>query len=157
MSLSQLFPILIATHIVLALSLLLPSVLLPLTMRLRVTDTAERRGRVSRAMYWLQGNGTLIVGGGLALTGFALVLALGPQLLSQPWLLLALGLYTANLLVAFFIQRPGLARLIRLRPDPSDEARERWRNWARRQRYVSYVMAGLVGVIGFLMMSRPQL
>jgi len=31
------------------------------------------------------------------------------------------------------------------------------RRWATRQRYVSYVMAGLVGAIAFLLMTKPQL
>ena len=32
-----------------------------------------------------------------------------------------------------------------------------WKERAKRQRYVSYLMAGLVGVIGFLMSSKPVL
>ena len=34
---------------------------------------------------------------------------------------------------------------------------EVWQERARRQRYVSYLMAGLVGTIGFLMSSKPVL
>ena len=45
-----------------------------------------------------------------------MLIVLGPQLLSQPWLFIALAIYAANLLIAFFIQRPGLARLIGMRP-----------------------------------------
>ena len=30
-----------------------------------------------------------------------------------------------------------------------------WKERARRQRYVSYLMAALVGVIGFLMSTKP--
>ena len=112
---------------------------------------------VSRALFWLQRNGSLVIGAGLAITGSLLVVALGTQLLAQPWLLLALALYAANLLLAFFIQRPGLARLLRLQPGESEEARRRWRDWARRQRYFSYVMAGLIGVIAFLMITKPNL
>jgi hypothetical protein len=52
------------------------------------------------------------------------------------------------------VQRPSLRRLFG-RPDDSD--RDRWRALARRQRYVSYLMAGAVGVIGFLMTSKPSL
>ena len=71
---------------------------------------------------------------------------------------LALVLYAANLLLAFFVQRPG-------RRAPADAARRdlgrgkeaRLRRWATRQRYISYVMAGLVGAIAFLMMTKPQL
>ena len=50
-------------------------------------------------------------------------LALGTQLLSQPWLLLALVLYAANLLLAFFVQRPGVARLLTMRGETSDAAK----------------------------------
>jgi len=32
-----------------------------------------------------------------------------------------------------------------------------WLDRAKRQRYVSYLMAGLVGTIGFLMSSKPVL
>jgi hypothetical protein len=157
MTLSQFFPIILVTHITLAISLFLPSILLPFALRLRGGKFQEGPGRVSRALFWLQRNGTLIIGTGLAVTGVLLVLILGTQLFTQPWLLLALAIYAANLVIAFFIQRPGLQRLLGLKPDMSDEARERWRTWARRQRYVSYVMAGLIGVIGFLMMTKPDL
>jgi hypothetical protein len=85
-----------------------------------------------------------------------LILALGTQLLSQPWLLLALVLYAANLLLAFFVQRPGVARLLTMRSENTDAAKARLKQWAIRQRYISYVMAGLVGAIGFLMMTKPQ-
>jgi len=37
---------------------------------------------------------------------------------------------------------------------PDDQV---WRERAMRQRYVSYLMAGLVGVIGFLMSTKPTL
>ena len=50
-----------------------------------------------------------------------------------------------------------VARLLRLQPGESEEARKRWRDWARRQRYFSYVMAGLIGVIAFLMSTKPSL
>lgn len=156
MSLSQFFPIILVTHITLAISLFLPSMLLPFVLRLHGGKFEEGPGRVSRALFWLQRNGTLIIGIGLAVTGVLLVLTLGPQLLTEPWLLLALTIYAANLVLAFFVQRPGLQRLLGLKPDTSPEARERWRNWARRQRYVSYVMAGLIGVIGFLMSTKPD-
>ena len=86
-----------------------------------------------------------------------MLVVLGPQLLSQPWLLIALSIYGANLVLAFFVQRPALARLLRLRPLSTDVERDRWRGWARRQRYVSYVMAGLVGLIAFLMSTKPEL
>ena len=162
MALGPLFPILLATHIVLAVGLLLPSLLLPFTMRASRGGRTEPSGpdqprRLTRGLLWLQRNGTLALGGGLAVSGAALVLAAGTQLLSQPWLLVALTLYAANLLLAFFVQRPAVGRLLGMRSELSDANRERWRAWARRQRYVSYLMAGAVGVIGFLMMSKPQL
>jgi hypothetical protein len=148
------FPILLAIHIALAISLFLPSVLLPFTLRVR---HAGPPGPVGRALIWLQSNGTVIIGAGLFATGLGLIAFLGPQLLSQPWLLAGLTLYAANLVLAFFIQRPGLGRLVGL-PQPRDDAeRERWRATARRQRYVSYVMAGSVGLIGFLMSTKPAL
>ncbi len=85
-----------------------------------------------------------------------MLVVLGPQLLSQPWLLIALAIYAANLILAFFVQRPALARLLRLNLN-SDAERNRWRTWAKRQRYVSYVMATLVGLIAFLMSTKPDL
>lgn len=156
MNLGQLFPIILITHIVLAVSLFLPSMLLPFALRLRGGKFQQSVGRVSRALFWLQRNGTLIIGIGLVVSGLLLVLTLGAQLLSQPWLVLALTIYGLNLVLAFFVQRPGLARLLRIRPEMSDETRDRWRTWARRQRYVSYVMATLIGVIAFLMSTKPS-
>jgi len=155
MSLGGLFPYVLGAHIVLAVSLFLPSILLPFALRLKGGTFETGPGRFSRALFWLQRNGSLMVGAGLAGTGIALVMALGAQLLSQPWLLLALGLYATNLAIAFAIQRPGLARLLRLQPGESEEARRRWRDRARRQRYFSYVMAGLIGIIAFLMSAKP--
>jgi hypothetical protein len=43
-----------------------------------------------------------------------------------------------------------------MRGESGDAAKKRLRKWATRQRYISYVMAGLVGAIGFLMMTKPQ-
>jgi hypothetical protein len=65
----------------------------------------------------------------------------------------ALCLYAANLLVAAFVSRPNLRRLLGL--DGGDEAT--WRRRARQQRYVAYGMAAIVGVIGFLMSTKPAL
>lgn len=157
MSLGGLFPFVLAAHIVLAISLFMPTILLPFALRLKGGAFSEGPGRFSRALFWLQRNGSLLIGAGLAGTGIALVMTLGAQLLAQPWLLLALGLYATNLAIAFVIQRPGLARLLRLQPGESEEARRRWRDRARRQRYFSYVMAGLIGVIAFLMSTKPNL
>jgi hypothetical protein len=149
----QLFPVLLMTHIALALALLLPSVLLPMTLRTR--GPVRPPGRFVRLLLWLQSNGSLVIGGGLAVTGVAMLLILGPVLLTQLWLQVALALYAANLLLAFFIQRPGLRRLVGRR-EMTDEEREKWKLRARRQRYVSYVMAGGIGLIAFLMSTRPQ-
>jgi uncharacterized membrane protein len=105
-----------------------------------------------RTLLWAQSHGTVLIGAGLALTGVGLVLVLGPSLLQQPWLLIALVVYAVNLALAFFIQRPNLRRLIGIKAAADDEV---WRERARRQRYVSYLMAGLVGLIGFLMSTKP--
>ena len=78
----------------------------------------------------------------------------GGQLLGQPWLLLALAIYAGNLALAFFVQRPNLRRLIGVRAAADDKV---WQARARRQRYVSYAMAALVGTIGFLMSTKPAL
>jgi hypothetical protein len=102
-----------------------------------------------------QGTGTLVVGAGLAITGAAMLWILGPDLLTQPWLLVALALYATNLLVAGFISRPNLRRLIGLRQSGADDAA--WRRRARQQRLVAYGMAGVIGVIGLLMSTKPQL
>ena len=151
---AALFPIMLATHVTLAVSLLLPSVLLPFALRGRSANA--RPGPLVRLMLWLQSTGAPVIGIGLAVTGIGMLLVLGPQLLTQPWLLVALAVYGANIALAFFIQRPGLRRLLRLRSDSSDAERVRWRALARRQRYLSYVMALAVGLIAFLMMSKPQ-
>ena len=145
----SLFPILLAVHIALAIGLLLPSLVLPFTLRNR--GPSAEHGPLWRGLFWLQRNGTLIIGAGLAVTGVAMLLILGPQLLGQPWLALALAVYAANLLLAFFVQRPGLRQLLGMSAQMSDSARELWRARARRQRYVSYLMAAAVGLIAFLM------
>ncbi len=156
MNLTPYLPILIAVHVTLAISLFLPSILLPFALRLRGGQWQEQQGRVSRTLFWLQRNGTLMIGAGLGLTGAAMLAILGPQLLAQPWLLIALLIYATNIVLAFFVQRPALRRLLGMRPLATDAERDRWKAWARRQRYVSYVMATLVGLIAFLMSTKPQ-
>ena len=165
-----LLPLFLIVHIALAISLFVPSVLLPFAFRARrgsipaganqgagVASTGAagpvEPGRFVRLMLALQSRGTLWIGGGLALTGLGLVTSLGVKILEQPWLLVALSIYALNLAIAYFIQAPRLRRLIGLRSgsDP------RWPDLARRQRYLSYVMAGLVGTIGFLMSTKPAL
>ena len=156
MSLSTFLPLIIVVHVALAISLFLPSILLPFGLRLRGGQWQQQPGRISRALFWLQSNGTFIIGIGLAITGTLMLVILGPQLLTQPWLFIALLIYAADLLLAFFVQRPGLRRLIGMGRFANDADRDRWRGWARRQRYVSYVMAAMVGFIAFLMSTKPS-
>jgi hypothetical protein len=147
------FPVLLATHIALAVGLFLPSILLPFALRAQ-RAAADSPNRFVRFLLWMQAHGTLLIGIGLALTGAALVVTLGSSLLSQPWLLVALTIYAANLVLAFFVQRPNLRRLVGVRATADDRI---WLARARRQRYVSYAMAALVGTIGFLMSTKPKL
>jgi hypothetical protein len=150
------FPILLVIHICLAVGLLAPSLLLPFLLRRVEGRGAAAPHPVVRALMAMQGSGGLVIGLGLALTGAALVAILGIELLSQPWLLVALGLYAANLLLAAFVARPNLRRLLRIggQGDGGDEA---WRRRARQQRYVAYAMAAAIGVIGLLMSTKPDL
>ncbi len=148
------FPVLLAVHIGLAVSMLLPSVVLPFVLRRGGSPTSP----LTRALMAMQGGGTLIIGAGLALTGGAMLWILGPQLLTQPWLLAALTLYAVNLAVAALISRPNLRRMVGIGPGGAaaggDDA---WSRLARRQRLVAYGMAGAIGVIGFLMSTKPRL
>ena len=149
---AALFPVLLATHVLLAVSLFLPSILLPFALRTRRAAVESESGLV-RTLLWGQSHGTLVIGAGLALTGVGLIASLGPTVLQQPWLLAALVIYVLNLGLAFFIQRPNLRRLVGIKAAADDRV---WLDRARRQRYVSYLMAGLVGVIGFLMSTKPS-
>lgn len=148
-----LFPILLIAHIALAITLFLPSLLLPFALRTR-RSVAELDGPVVQVLLGMQSRGTLLVGVGLASTGLALVVILGSSLLGKPWLLVALAMYALNLVVAFFVQRPNLRPLLGIRARTDDHV---WVTRARRQRYVSYVMAAMVGTIGFLMSAKPEL
>ena len=150
---ATLLPYILVVHIGLAVGLFLPSILLPFTLRTR-RATVESESGVVRSLLWAQSHGTMVIGAGLALTGLALVSIIGPQLLGQPWLLVALAIYFVNLAIAFFIQRPNLRRLVGIRAAADDAT---WKDRARRQRYVSYLMAALVGMIGFLMSTKPTL
>ncbi len=147
------FPFLLVAHIILAISLILPSILLPFSLRTRRATVESGNGFV-RALLFAQTHGTVAIGIGLALTGVGLVASLGSSVLAQPWLLVALAIYFINLAIAFFVQRPNLRRLVGVRAAPDDKT---WLERAKRQRYVSYLMAGLVGTIGFLMSSKPIL
>ena len=147
------FPILLGTHIVLAVGLFLPSILLPFALRAR-RATVDSGSRFVHALLWAQTHGTIAIGLGLAVTGLGLVMTMGPEILRQPWLLVALAIYGVNLAIAFFIQRTSLRRLVGIRASADDRV---WRERAQRQRYLSYLMAGLVGTVGFLMSSKPVL
>ena len=142
------FPILLILHIALAISLLLPSVLLPFLLR---RGAGAGANPVVRFLMRMQGTGSLVIATGLALTGAGLLTVLGTRLLSEPWLLIALVIYAANLLVAGFVSRPNLRRLIGM--GVGDAAA--WERRARRQRWIAYGMGAATGVIGFLMMTKP--
>jgi hypothetical protein len=146
-------PILLVTHVALAVGLFVPSILLPFALHSRRAATDSASG-VVRTLLWGQSHGTLVLAAGLAVTGIALIASLGPTVLQQPWLSIALVVYVVNLGLAFFIQRPNLRRLVGISAAPDDRI---WRERAKRQRYVSYLMAGLVGLIGFLMSTKPSL
>ena len=145
------FPILLVLHITLAVALLLPSVVLPFVLR----RSSGEPGSLTRALMAIQGTGTLAIAGGLALTGGAMLWILGPELLTQPWLLVGLVLYAVNLAVAAFVSRPNLRRMVGLGGSEADDAT--WRRRARQQRYLAYGMAAVIGVIGFLMSTKPDL
>lgn len=148
------FPFLLALHISLAVALLAPSLLLPFVLRRADAAGASRPGPVTRGLMALQGTGSVVIGLGLALTGAGLIAILGTQILNQPWLLVALAIYAANLLTAAFISRPNLRRLLRIGREGDERT---WRRRARGQRYVAYAMAAATGVIGLLMSTKPNL
>lgn len=150
---SNLFPILLIAHIALAICLVLPSIVLPFTLRTR-RATVDSDSRLVQGLLYAQTHGTIVIGAGLAITGLGLVATLGSGLFQQPWLLLALTIYFVNLGLAFFIQRPNLRRLVGVSAAADDRV---WKERAKRQRYISYLMAGLVGTIGFLMSTKPVL
>ncbi len=146
------FPVLLVVHIGLAVSMLLPSVVLPFVLR----RAGHQVSPLTRALMMMQGGGTLVIGAGLALTGVAMLWILGPQLLTQPWLLVALALYAINLAVAALISRPNLRRMVGI-GSGEDGSEASWKRLARRQRLVAYGMAGAIGVIGLLMSTKPRL
>ncbi len=148
------FPILLGVHVALAIALLAPSLLLPFALGRRPVRALREPGRMEGALASFGTRGAPAVGVALAVTGFGLVALLGPELLRQPWLLAALGFYALCLALAFFVQRPGVRRLLDRRAAFDEVA---WVERARRQRYVAYLMAALVGTIGFLMSQKPAL
>lgn len=146
------FPVLLAVHIGLAVSMLLPSVVLPFVLR----RAGPQASPLTRALMAMQGGGTLVIGAGLALTGVAMLWILGPELLAQPWLIAALTLYALNLAVAALISRPNLRRMVGIGSGEAGSEAS-WKRLARRQRLVAYGMAGAIGVIGLLMSTKPRL
>lgn len=148
-----LFALVLPIHVGLAIALFLPALLLPFALRTSRAATESSSGLV-RFLIRIQGRGTGPIGAGLAITGVLLIASLGTGIAGQPWLLLALVIYALNLGLAFFIQRPNLRALVGIRATWDDRT---WQAHARRQRYVSYAMAGLVGMIGWLMSAKPQL
>jgi uncharacterized membrane protein len=158
--LSSLFPMILATHVTLAIALFVPSLLLPFTLRNRLVNAgydAPQPGRLVRILLAIQAHGTIVIGAGLAVTGFAMIAVLGPRILEQPWLMVALATYAVTAIVAFVIQRPSLRRLVRRERIETDADREAWRAKARRQRYIAYGITTAVGLIAFLMSTKPQL
>lgn len=143
------FALLLVVHILLAISLLLPSIALPFLLRRQSGDPPSG---LTRLLVAAQGTGSLVIGAGLAATGIGLIAVLGAQLLRQPWLLIALVIYAANLLVAALVSRPNLRRLMGI--GASDDAGT-WERRARMQRWIAYGMATATGAIGFLMMAKP--
>jgi hypothetical protein len=145
--------VVLPVHIVLAIALFLPALLLPFALRTDRAATESSNGLV-QVLIRFQDRGTGVVSIGLAISGVLLIGSLGAAIVDQPWLLLGLIAYALNLGLAFFIQRPNLRALVGVRATWDDRA---WQARARRQRYVSYSMAGLVGLIGWLMSAKPQL
>ena len=158
--LSSFFPAILATHITLAICLFVPSLLLPFTLRNRLVAAGHRDeppGRFVKLLLWIQAHGTIVIGAGLALTGIAMIGVLGPRMLEQPWLLVSLATYAITAVVAFAIQRPTLRGLVRRDHIETDADREAWRAKARRQRYIAYGITTAVGLIAFLMSTKPML
>ena len=109
-----LFPFVLGIHVALAIGLFLPSLLLPFALRTnRSLETS--RGTVVRGLLALQGPGSVVVGGGVALTGVLLVASLGVGLLGAGEVLgvdpdaIAVEAATAN------ARRNGLASVINVR------------------------------------------
>jgi uncharacterized membrane protein len=98
-----------------------------------------------------------VIGAGLALTGIAMLVVLGPRMLEQPWLLVSLATYALTAVLVFGFQRPMLRGLVRRDGIESDADREAWRARARRQRYVAYAVTTAVGFIAFMMSTKPVL
>ena len=159
-NLAALFPYILAVHVTLAISLFVPSLLLPFTLRNRSVDrgaVVSPPGRFVRLLLWIQAHGTVVIGAGLAITGVSMLAVLGPRLLEQPWLLVSLATYAVTAIIAFAYQRPGLRRLQTREGLATDADRDNWRARARRQRYIAYGITTAVGLIAFLMSTKPEI
>ena len=149
-----LFPLFLVVHVALAIALFVPSLLLPFAFRARRGSLNPESRVASCGSCW---RCSLAARCGSARGSRSAASPSWRPSVSpcsqQPWLLVALAIYAVNLGLAYFIQVPRLRSLIGLRSgsDP------RWPALARRQRYISYLMAGLVGTIGFLMSTKPVL
>lgn len=150
----SMFPLLLATHVTLAIALFVPGLVLPFTLRGR--QAVAEPGLAVRGLLWVQAHGTVIIGAGLAVTGVAMILVLGTRILEEPWLLVALITYGLTAAVVFFVQRPSLQSLLGRGPGRTDEDRLAWRVGARRQRYLAYGVTTSVGLIAFLMSTKPS-
>ena len=158
---SSLVTPLLVVHVLLALSLLVPAVLLPFALRSGGGPFTAPRG-VMRGLLTVQSRGAAPIGLGVAVSGLGLVWALGLELLGQPWLLVALALYAVDIVVALAIQRRGLRRLAAASGSGADGSVADGSPGgaaaiARRLRWGSYGMAGVVGLIGYLMSTKPDL
>ena len=90
-------------------------------------------------------------------TGVALILAEGIDLLNAKWLLVAIVLYAAALYIALGLNLPNLRRLIELTstpPGPGGPPPELIARAGRSRQY-GMAMGGLVAVIVFLMVVKP--
>ena len=144
------YPLLIAIHVALAVSLLAPSLVLPFLLAGR----AGASGAIRLRLVALQERGGRVLAIGVAISGALLLALLGIELLTKPWLLVALALYAANIAIAIGVVRPNLRRLVGFDPN-GDQAR--WSRLARRQRWLAYAMGGAIGGIGLLMSAKPEL
>ena len=81
------FPILLVTHIALAISLLAPSLVLPFLLRRADATGATEYGPITRGLLVMQGSGSVVIALGVGITGVALLVVLGIELLGKPWLI----------------------------------------------------------------------
>jgi Predicted integral membrane protein (DUF2269) len=150
---TSLLPLLLVVHIALAVALVIPSILVPFLLR-RGGDRASRFVAV-------QGRWSGAIGIGLLVTGLGLLAVLGFDLVTRPWLLVALVLYAVTLVLALFVQQPRLRWLgrgaVAVGSGADAVGDPTRREAARRVRYLAYVIAGLTGSIGFLMATKPAL